>query len=172
MQSQIYSPSNDLKNVPTPRHAGALRHDIALPDLLPPVVIASFLMGLFLNTVVLSMPRARYRQLEEEEVNSVACYNVTNCIFPFYLEEDLVEACMGVCPVRNITTTINEINSFVFNDLFLRQNASLIGYCPVNVEDPTSLLDPELENCAIEDRVRPFRDCRDDCPLGKNKCGN
>jgi len=92
------------------------------------------------------------------------------CIFPFYYNGELQTECAlqtidsaivvpnFVCPVRNITTKINGINSFNFT----ANVRGFLEYCL----DADGNLDPDEKNCSILEKVPPLVPCKNDCPGG------
>jgi hypothetical protein len=90
------------------------------------------------------------------------------CIFPFVYNGVEYNQCIVItifdfvyltrCPVRNFTITANGINTFTTEDAIFNVGGStlnsdseftvLSGYCPTDPKDPTSPLDPTLDNCA------------------------
>ena len=70
------------------------------------------------------------------------------------------------CPVRNITTKIDGINSFE------EDVETSDGYCPnLDLTNSTAgliILDPSWEPCSPFRRVNPFSVCQNDCPGGEH----
>jgi len=90
------------------------------------------------------------------------------CIFPFYYNGKKFNECVLFdesdfvfpvfrCPTRNITTTINGVSSFIFEDL-------TGGYCLSDAMNNTSPLDPTNQNCSQFARRNPFSQCKNNCP--------
>jgi hypothetical protein len=106
------------------------------------------------------------------------------CIFPFYYKEKLYDRCVlfeqiGLiypvfrCPVWNITTKIDGINSYP--DLETTDGLCLdaAAFDPATAERPS--LNPALttENtpgCFNSTKVAPFTTCKNDCPGGWHLC--
>jgi hypothetical protein len=95
----------------------------------------------------------------------------TTCIFPFFYNDQKYTECVLItifdwvylprCPVRDITTKKDGINSFTDADILFGISSklsadgdSVLGYCPTNASDPMSPLDPG-KDCEPEQRVRP-----------------
>jgi len=99
------------------------------------------------------------------------------CLFPFYLDGKKYESCVLFdqndfvlpvfrCPIRNITTKIDGINSFRSDDL---QSILTGGLCQdIDAQKPDDLLPPItpelLEDCSSTTRRVPFSQCKNDCP--------
>ena len=119
--------------------------------------------------------------------SNLTIYN-DDCIFPFIYNGVLYQECIIItifdwvyltrCPTRNLTSTtqINGINSFTTEDAIIGVGGRTInsdseltyvnGYCPTNLTDPTSPLDPTLDTCDPTERIRPFGACNNNCPGG------
>jgi hypothetical protein len=114
-----------------------------------------------------------------------AIHSPNECIFPFYYNNKLYNECIVItifnwihlprCPVRNITTKINGINSYsddnaVFGIIYLNTDNEDgnygVGYCPTDVTDRTSPLDPNIQNCTNSQRRFPLYQCNNNCPGG------
>lgn len=107
------------------------------------------------------------------------------CIFPFYYNGRLYKECVVItifdwvylprCPIRNFTTKINGINSFTEEDAIFGVTGNAIfdiagfrdlsydGYCPSDLNDPNSPLDP-TKACNDDEKVRPLAPCNNNCP--------
>ena len=118
-----------------------------------------------------------------EEIGDVQCTNFPStpseiakeieqaCLFPYYVDGRLVnDTCfkfnangfldpVSRCPIWNVTTKINGINSYESNDTRL----ILGGFC-MNDE---GLLDPEM-TCPLSERFTPFSTCKNNCRGGKS----
>lgn len=88
------------------------------------------------------------------------------CIFPFYYEGKLYDECILLqedgfvypvfrCPVRNITTKINGINSYQFQE-------TTQGLCCKNMT-----CDPNDTTCPDTCRLPMLSQCKNDCPGGR-----
>jgi len=110
-----------------------------------------------------------------------------DCIFPFYYNGVLYDKCIVFteggftypafrCPVKNIITKINGINSFTINidrDVTEDQNKDCPSfacqifqtpwYCAVDPSNQTSDLDP-TKDCPIAEKRAPFSVCKNNCP--------
>ena len=119
-----------------------------------------------------------------EDVGDVNCTNTPStaievwegierpCLFPFYMDGQLInDTCfkfnadtfldpVSRCPIWEITTKINGINSYNSNDTRLIFG----GYC-LNVE--TRVLDPSL-TCPLIQRFTAFSKCKNNCRGGRN----
>lgn len=107
------------------------------------------------------------------------------CIFPFYYKGKLYDECIVFeeegftfpvyrCPIRNLTAQIagiNNYNSLIdVNDRGTSRECPNIGcqffimseYCPVDVTDPRSRLDPNA-SCADDRKRNPFGTCKNNC---------
>ena len=101
------------------------------------------------------------------------------CIFPFYydgikydecilFEEPGFEYLVFKCPAWNITRKMDGINSYSSED-------PTFGLCPISEEEPqlgtvpNSDLDQTKQDCSDSKRRRPFAQCKNNCPGGKNK---
>ena len=94
------------------------------------------------------------------------------CIFPYYVDGKLInDSCVKFesdtfldpvsrCPIWNITTKIDGINSYNSSDSRL---INVGGYCPG--ADGTTL-DPEV-TCPLADKFTPFSKCKNNCRGGK-----
>ena len=99
------------------------------------------------------------------------------CLFPYYFDGQLVTECtqfdLGglnsptfVCPLRNITTKIDGINSF--NSSILT-NLLSIGLCQ-DAQQPNEVLppvNPDNSGCTSSQRRVPFSRCKNNCLGGK-----
>ena len=118
-----------------------------------------------------------------EDSNDIQCTNTPStpseivkgieqeCIFPFYVDGKLRgvnDTCFKLneesfldpvsrCPIWNVTTKMNDMNSFSSNDTRLIWG----GYC-MNKE---GLLDPEM-TCPLSERFTPFSKCKNNCRGG------
>ena len=104
------------------------------------------------------------------------------CIFPYYLNGELFESChpfskvdgdfvvpINRCPVRNITTKIDGINSFTAentDDLLFS-----FLFCPnedmKKSGDLLPPLDPSIPECFTFGRGSAFSRCKNNCNRGK-----
>ena len=104
------------------------------------------------------------------------------CIFPYYLNGVLYETCrilkqddfvfpVNICPIRNITTKINGINSYTaddFNDLL--KSYSLCSRPDLQEPgDQFPPLDPNDDSCSFFDRRSSFSRCKNNCIRGNFK---
>ena len=90
------------------------------------------------------------------------------CIFPYYVDGKLInDTCIKFesdnfldpvsrCPIWDITTKINGINSYNSSDSRL---INVGGYCP-GADGAT--LDPEV-TCPLADKFTPFSKCKNNC---------
>jgi len=90
------------------------------------------------------------------------------CKFPFYYEGKLYDECILLdeegflypifrCPIRDITTKIDGINSFEFTGL-------VQGICLSNFSDKLGPLDPMKDCESRSERRFPFSQCKNNCP--------
>ena len=115
-----------------------------------------------------------------------AIHSPEECIFPFYYNGVRYDKCIVItifnwihlprCPVRNITTKINGISSYtdnsaVFGIVFLNKDSDNgsygVGYCPTDVNDRMSPLDPNDQSCMNSQRRFPLYQCNNNCEGGK-----
>ena len=107
-------------------------------------------------------------------VDSISPNPEKPCIFPFHYNGKVYDKCVLYdedgfvypvfrCPIRNITTKVNGVNSYPS----LKLNE---GLCPNDSEDATSDLNPDID-CNDFARRAPFSQCKNNCPGGKiNSC--
>ena len=101
------------------------------------------------------------------------------CIFPFYYNGELFDTCIqlnqddfvfpvNICPIRNITTKRNGINSFTSEFLYeVLQSYSLCAdEAAQSVGDLFPPINPDL-TCSFFDRRSAFSRCRNNCVRGK-----
>ena len=100
------------------------------------------------------------------------------CIFPFYFNGELFDTCIqlnqddfvfpvNICPIRNVTTKVNDINSYTSE--FLYEVLESYSLCPSAAPQPGDLfpiLDPNDDTCADIARSSPFSRCRNNCIRG------
>jgi len=90
------------------------------------------------------------------------------CKFPFYYNGKKYDECILLdeedfvypifrCPIRDITTKIDGINSFEFSSL-------VEGICLSDYENELSELDPTKECVNIFQKRSPFSQCKNNCP--------
>ena len=93
------------------------------------------------------------------------------CIFPYYVDGKLInDTCIKFesdnfldpvsrCPIWDITTKINGINSYNSSDSRL---INVGGYC---IGDDGTTLDPEV-TCRLAEKFTPFSKCKNNCRGG------
>ena len=99
------------------------------------------------------------------------------CIFPFYLNGVRYDSCIlfsnediifpiNRCPIRNITTKIDGINSYTADDL--QELIESYNYCtvPGAPGDLLPTLDPGDNSCSAVNRRSAFSQCKNNCPGG------
>ena len=100
------------------------------------------------------------------------------CIFPFYINGELYDTCrllnrddfifpVNICPIRNITTKINGINSFTVDKIDDLLKSYL--YCTNNAEQQQDDLLPPLdpyESCEFLQKRSAFSRCENNCIRG------
>ena len=102
------------------------------------------------------------------------------CIFPFYFNGELFDTCIqlnqddfvfpvNICPIRNVTTKVNDINSYTSE--FLYEVLESYSLCPSNAAQQTGdlfpPLDPNDNTCGdVTNRFSPFSRCRNNCIRG------
>ena len=100
------------------------------------------------------------------------------CIFPFYFDGKKYESCVLFnqkdfvyptfrCPIRNITSKIEGINSFKSDDL---DNILTGGLCQdpdAQGSDELPPISTNITDCSSTQRRVPFSQCKNDCPGGK-----
>ena len=125
-----------------------------------------------------------------EEVSDDVCRNTPSnfleavenierpCIFPFYYDGKKYESCVLFnqmnfvyptfrCPIRNITSKIEGINSFKSDDL---DNILTGGLCQdpdAQGSDELPPISTNITDCSSTQRRVPFSQCKNDCPGGK-----
>jgi len=100
------------------------------------------------------------------------------CIFPYFYNGIKFEECLVTtlfdwvyiprCPVRSIVKN-GTYNSYDDTDVLFgiaSENVPFLsgGWCPTDLDDPSSPLDPANTACEDYQRVRPFAMCNYNCP--------
>merc|ERR1712126_56566 len=97
------------------------------------------------------------------------------CIFPFYYDGNKYESCVLFnqddfvyptfrCPIRNITTKVDGINSFSSDDLDSILTGGLCQDLDAQNSGDLPPLSVNITDCSPGQRRVPFSQCKNDCP--------